>query len=54
MNFFLYYFDKLTAWLDFSWLVGSTPTQRSSPTQGQGLCNSDLPVYSEHEPLLRL
>ena len=43
MNLFLYYFDKLTAWLDFSWLITTAPPKRD---------NKPLKVY-ERDPLLR-
>jgi len=44
MKSFLYYFDKLTSWLDFSWLI--TIPQKNHYTK---LCN-DSPPYIE--PLL--
>ena len=40
MNIFLYYFDKLTAWLDFSWAITLPPKVKK------------LKVY-EQDPLLR-
>jgi hypothetical protein len=38
MNIFLYYLDKLTSWLDFSWLI----TQPKKPTKNS-------PEWHEYE-----
>ena len=44
MNIFLYYFDKLTGWLDFSWLITYKDPQAYNPQAYKD------PIY---EPLLR-
>jgi hypothetical protein len=46
MNTFLYYFDKWTAWLDFSWLL-TLPKNRSA----RDWCQDEPPPL--YEPLLR-
>ena len=45
MNIFLYYFDKWTAWLDFSWLI--TRPNKSSINND----NDEPPGYLS-DPLL--
>jgi hypothetical protein len=45
MNFILYYIDKVTAWLDFSWLINRDKKYNSSKIN-----NNDL--YYDHDPLL--
>ena len=47
MNIFLYYLDKWTAWLDFSWLI--TPPKK---TINETEWYEDDP-HSYTEPLLR-
>ena len=44
MNRFLYYLDKFTAWLDFSWLIGSKKERYQE----------EAPPKYEAEPLLRI
>lgn len=59
MNIFMYYFDKLTSWLDFSWLI--TIPRKETNIQNMNIqnMNSDQnnypPPYEESflEPLLR-
>jgi hypothetical protein len=51
MKSFIYYFDKLTSWLDFSWLITIPKKQRH--LQGASLDqNEDPPYYIYREPLL--
>ena len=48
MNIFLYYFDKWTAWLDFSWLI----TKPKPPAINSPSYDDDPPGYLS-DPLLR-
>lgn len=48
MNKFLYYFDKWTAWLDFSWLL--TRSKRRNINQTEWYEDEPPSLY---EPLLR-
>ena len=51
MNPFLYYFDKWTAWLDFSWLVKKADADTDTNAEND---NDDPPRYSRFvDPLLR-
>jgi hypothetical protein len=47
MKSFLYYFDKLTAWLDFSWLL-ITPKKETHIQ----ISTSDKNDYPYKDPLL--
>ena len=56
MKSFIYYFDKLTSWLDFSWLI--TIPKKQTHIQHASSVQHDLPppyIYREPllEPLLR-
>jgi hypothetical protein len=51
MNIFLYYFDKLTAWFDFSWLV--TKQKNISIMSDEVEEIDDNPPRYITEPLLR-
>jgi hypothetical protein len=46
MNIFLYYFDKWTAWLDFSWLITRPPRTAINNT------DDDEPPGYLSDPLL--
>lgn len=45
MKSFMYYFDKLTSWLDYSWLI----TTQKKETHNH---NDSPPPYIYREPLL--
>lgn len=47
MNKFIYYFDKLTSWLDFSWLI--TIPKKETHIQ---ILTSDKNDYPYKDPLL--
>ncbi len=49
MNIFLYYFDKWTAWLDFSWLI--THPKKKYNINSTEWYEDEPPHYIE--PLLR-
>ena len=52
MNTMMYYFDKLTQWLDFSWLV-TLPRNKKSPSIIKYEKLLDVPVDdTEKMPLL--
>lgn len=52
MKSFLYYFDKLTSWLDFSWLI----TMPKKETHIQPTSSIQYDYYTEDllDPLLRI
>ena len=52
MKGFLYYFDKLTSWLDFSWLI----TMPKKDPHIQATCSVQNDYYADHllDPLLRI
>ena len=62
MNIFLYYFDKITAWLDFSWLINSPKyrTNANANANANAKVNDPPPYENENEeeyicdPLLRI
>ena len=64
MNIFLYYFDKITAWLDFSWLLNSpkyrTNANDNANANANAKVNDPPPYENENEeeyicdPLLRI
>jgi hypothetical protein len=49
MNIFLYYLDKWTAWLDFSWLITRPPKNAINNSEWP---NDEPPGYLS-DPLLK-
>ena len=51
MKSFIYYFDKLTSWLDFSWLI-TIPKKQTHIQDASSVQNDSPPPYIYREPLL--
>jgi hypothetical protein len=51
MKSFMYYFDKLTSWLDFSWLI-TIPKKQRHIQDASSVENDSPPPYRYREPLL--
>ena len=51
MKSFMYYFDKLTSWLDFSWLI-TIPKKQTHIQDASSDPNDSPPTYIYSEPLL--
>ena len=51
MKSFMYYFDKLTSWLDFSWLI-TIPKKQIHIQDASSLQIDSPPLYMYREPLL--
>jgi hypothetical protein len=52
MKSFLYYFDKLTAWLDFSWLITIPKKQTHIQGTSSVVQFESPPSYVYTDPLL--
>jgi hypothetical protein len=51
MKSFLYYFDKLTSWLDFSWLI-TIPKKQTRIQDASSAQIQSSPAYVYTDPLL--